>query len=253
MAVSAVATFARGSDPAGLAYQTAERLMAAAGSQPVRAGVLFLSGMPQPTVCGALVSALPGVQLMVTTTGEPGPSLAGLWLVGDVRAVVTDRLRPEQDGRALAEAAVARAGFKAFQTRLALLAAASCEPLLGGLFEVLPRGAAFVGLDAPEVWTETGPVQEALLVADWPTRLAVGFEGPAQVLERKGLPADSCVGMLRLRTAGLEAEGPSAALANVPQIAAQVTALYGVPDRSPKGPATATLALSDLKERAEAG
>jgi len=145
---------------------------------------------------------------------------------------------------------VARAGFKAFQTRLAVLHSSSCAGLLGELFEMLPKGAAFLGADVAEVWTEAGTVGEGLLLADWEPKVVVGFEAPMQVLERKGLTPESCVGMLRLRT-GEAAEAMPEALAQVPQVAAQVRAIYGVPDRSPLGSATGTLVLSNLKDRSE--
>ena len=249
MSATAVATCARGSDPAALAGQTVEQLAAALGAQPVRAGVLYASGIASVGMARALSELLPGVAVMGATTLDAGPSLSGFWLAGDVRAVVSQRLRPEQGGRALAEAAVARAGLRAFQTRLAILHATQGEALLGPLFEVLPKGAAFVGTDVAEVWTEEGLAQDALLVADWQSQLAVGFEGAAQALAGQGLPPESCVGILRLRTG--PGEQTPAELAHVPQTHALVRAVYGVPGRSPQAPATATLAFSNLKARAE--
>jgi hypothetical protein len=133
--------------------------------------------------------------------------------------------------------------------RLAMLNATSCASLLGGIFDVLPKGAAFVGADLAEVWTGEGPVAAALLVSDWQTRIAVGFEGCARALERKGLPPESVVGMLRLRTGQVE-EVPKV-LAKVPQVAALVRAIHGVPDRAPEAPTTAEILFSSLKERAE--
>jgi hypothetical protein len=149
----------------------------------------------------------------------------------------------------LAEAAVAKAGFRAHQARLALLNATAGAPLLAGLFEVLPKGAAFIAADLVETWTGSGVVEAALLVADWQTRLAVGFEGTAAALERKGFAADSVVGVLRWSVDA--ADAVPASLAKAPQTSARVKALAGVPDRSPLAPRTASLLLGNAKDRAE--
>ncbi|HEY3445087.1 MAG TPA: hypothetical protein VGK67_01940 [Myxococcales bacterium] len=250
MPASTVITSTRGADLLSLATGTVDQLRAAVGSLPVRAGVLYASGVPHAGLSKALASLLPGVDLMGGTTLDAEPSLVGLWLVGDVRAVVAQRLREDQEGWALAEAAITRAGFKAFQTRLALLhTREQGEKVAAQVFEVLPKGAAFLGAELPEVWTNAGPVAEALLVADWQGKLAAGFETTAQALERKGIPADACVGMLRLHT-GLTEITP-APLTSLPQISAHVNAIFGVPGRSMQSPANGTLVLSILKERAE--
>lgn len=246
MPVSTVATFVRGADPSVLARETAAQLRGAA--QPVRAGVLFLSGGAPAALASALAAALPGVELLGATVPEAEPGLRGLWLCGDVRAVVVP-LAAGAAGQVLAEAAVARAGFRAHQVRLALLHAPSGGSLQAGVFEVLPKGAAFISADVAGVWTGSGPAEAALLVADWQARLAVGFEGAAAALERKGLAPESVVGMLHLSLDA--AQAVPAALGKVPQLSARVSSLAGVVDRSPPSPATATLLLTNAKERAE--
>lgn len=250
MPATAVVTSVRGNDLATLATATFDQLRASIGDMPVRAGVLYASATNHLGLAKALSGLLPGTDLLGATTRDYDPSLAGLWLVGDVRAVVAERLREDQGGWALAEAALSRAGFKPYKTRLAVLhTMAEGEKVAGQVFEVLPKGAAFVGAEVAEVFTHSGAVAEALLVADWQGKVASGFETTAQLLERKGIPPESCVGMLRLHT-GLTEVTPEA-LTSLPQISAHVNAIFGVPGRSMESPANGTLVFSSLKERAE--
>lgn len=243
MPASTISTLARGTSPESLVSETVAQLETVGA---LRGGVVFATGgLGHAALAARLAQALPGVEWMGVTALGSEPALAGFWLTGEVRAAVAAGAR----GRALAETAVARGGLKAFQTRLALLAAGSGEPLLGELFEVLPKGAAFLGADATEVWTAQGRADAALLVADWQPRLTVGFEGAELALARSGIAPSSVVGLLRLHTGALDPL--PATLPAAPQAVAQVHRLFGVPDRSPASPATATLVLSDLKDRAE--
>ena len=153
MPATAVVTSVRGSDLGVLVTGTFDQLQAAAGSMPVRAGILYASATNHLGVAKALTGLLPGVELLGATTRDYDPSLVGLWLVGDVRAVVAESLREDQGGWALAEAAISKAGFKAFQTRLAVLhTMAQGEKVAGQVFEVLPKGAAFMGAEVLRTW-----------------------------------------------------------------------------------------------------
>ncbi len=246
MPATAVVTSVRGADLATVVTGTFDQLRASIGDLPVRAGVLYASATNHLGVADALTRLLPGTDLLGATTRDYDPSLVGLWLVGEVRAVVAERLRADQGGWALAEAALGKAGFKAARTRLALLhTMASGEEAAAQVFEVLPKGTAFLGAEVAEVWTHSGAVAEALLVADWPGEIAAGFETTAQVLARHGIPADTCVGMLRLHT-GLTEVTPEA-LARLPQVTAHVNAIFGVPGRSMQSPGNGTLVLSSLR------
>ncbi|MGC4120961.1 MAG: hypothetical protein QM765_41575 [Myxococcales bacterium] len=250
MAASTVVTRVRGADLAALVTGTFDQLRASIGDQPVRAGILYASATNHLGVADALTRLLPGTDLLGATTRDYDPSLVGLWLVGDVRAVVAERLREDQGGWALAEAAISKAGFKSFKTRLAMLhTMAEGEKVAAQVFEVLPRSTAFLGAEVAEVWTHSGAVAEALLVADWPSKVASGFDTTTQVLERKGIPPETCVGMLRLHT-GLTEVTP-APLTSLPQITAHVNAIFGVPGRSMQSPANGTLVLSSLKKLGE--
>lgn len=225
MTFSTTTTTARGHDPAHLVRETVAQLQGKA----VRAGLVLVVGARGGELSKQLAAALPGVSFAGATCSGGEASLLGLWFTGEVHVAIASGAVT----KALADAAVARGGFKPFQTRVGVLLAKAGRTTRASLFEVLPKGAAFFGADAADVFTHEGPVEGALLISDWPTQRAVGFEGLQATLARKGITRESVVGSLQVE-------------------ASEVTALYGVPDRSPDAPAVVTLALSSAVDRSDA-
>lgn len=225
---SACVTTVQGADVAQVVAQTVSRWP----TREVRGGVLVARGLDVAALTAALAAQASGVQLLgVVADGAPG--LEAVWLTGPVHVAVVR-------GDALATRAVEQLGVPSHRVRLALAHLPSLAQV-DALFETLPRGAGFVGAEVTRGFTHEGPADAALLVADWPTKLAVGFEGLAAALQRKGLDATQVRAALSY--------GASAGSGSV---LVPAKSLAGVRDRAPAAPASAVVALSDVVERAEA-
>ncbi|MBI5544321.1 MAG: hypothetical protein HY901_10555 [Deltaproteobacteria bacterium] len=257
------ATLSKGPDPLQATADTLALVRSRVGECPVRAGMVFSRGLARDAVARALTSAFPGVALVgaaseaaVAASGaceDAAPALAAWWLLGEGYTVSVATAASSPSGKELAQTAVERAGIEAFQTRFAVLLQDD-TPLSSGLFEMLPKGAAFLGAELAGVWTHEGPASAALLISDWPTRLATGLEGDSLAeaaktgLKRKGIDPTKVVGGLLFETRSdrdLNLGNPA------PYVAAVARRLHGVPGRSPVTITAGALLLSTVKERAE--